>query len=350
MSALRTDPIMNRSQQPLVSVLTPLYNGEPYVRQCIEAVLAQTYSNWEYIIVNNCSTDNSLSIAEEYAAREPRIRIQTNREFVGAEANHNIALRYISEASKYIKFAHADDWLFPECIEKMVQVAEDNPSVGLVGAYRLHENYVSLNGLEYPSTVVSGRAVARGLLLGKFNVFGSYNSTLLRTDLVRLKTPFYNESNIHADTEACYHILQTTDYGFVHQLLTFTRSHDASVSSSISSLNTSLLGGGLFLLLRYGPVFLNEKEFRARKAEYLKRYYAFLGKNVLKMREKSFWKYHVDGLRELGIPLSKPRLCASAVIEGIRLCCDPPRMRRVLERQFTAKKSRPNLPFPGRIS
>ena len=341
---------MNRSQQPLVSILTPLYNGEQYVRQCIEAVLAQTYSHWEYIIVNNCSTDNSLSIAEEYAAREPRIRIHTNRDFVGAVANHNIALRYISEASKYIKFAHADDWLFPECVEKMVQVAEENPSVGLVGASLLLEDLVGLDGLAYPSTVVSGRSVARGLLLGKFNVFGSFNSTLIKTDLVRLKTPFYNESNVHADTEACYYILQTADYGFVYQILTFTRTHEKSVSDSLSSLHTSLLDGGLSLLLRYGPVFLNDEELRARKAEYLKRYYSFLGRNALKMREKAFWKYHVDGLRNLGIPLSSLRLCASALVEGLRLCCDPSRMRRVLDRQFTAKKRRSNLPFPGHIS
>jgi hypothetical protein len=113
---------------------------------------------------------------------------------------------------------------------------------------------------------------------------------------------------------------------------------------------TSLLDGGLSLLLRYGPVFLSEKELRARRAEYWKRYYAFLGRNALKMREKSFWKYHVDGLRNLGIPLGRLRLCASALVEGIRLCCDAPRMRRVLERQFTAKKRRPNLPFPRHIS
>ena len=131
-SALRGDPSVDRSKQPLVSILTPLYNGEQHVRQCLEAVLAQTYSQWEYIIVNNCSTDTSLRIAEEYAAKEPRIRLYTNRDFVGAVANHNIALRYVSEESRYIKFAHADDWLFPECVARMVQVAEENPSVGLV--------------------------------------------------------------------------------------------------------------------------------------------------------------------------------------------------------------------------
>ena len=50
---------MNRSSQPLVSVVTPVYNGAEYLSECIESVLAQTYQNWDYTIVNNCSTDDS---------------------------------------------------------------------------------------------------------------------------------------------------------------------------------------------------------------------------------------------------------------------------------------------------
>src|SRR5438093_8149037 len=52
--------------QPLVSVVTPIYNGEKYLAECIESVLAQTYQNWEYVIVNDCSTDRSLDIAQYY--------------------------------------------------------------------------------------------------------------------------------------------------------------------------------------------------------------------------------------------------------------------------------------------
>ena len=54
---------------PLVSVVTPVYNGETYLAACIESVLSQSYSNWEYVIVNNCSTDRTLDIASDYAAR-----------------------------------------------------------------------------------------------------------------------------------------------------------------------------------------------------------------------------------------------------------------------------------------
>jgi len=60
---------MNFHEPPLVSIVTPVYNGEPYLAECIESVLAQTYPNWEYIIQNNCSTDRTLEIASEYGKK-----------------------------------------------------------------------------------------------------------------------------------------------------------------------------------------------------------------------------------------------------------------------------------------
>ncbi len=97
--------------QSLVTVLTPVYNGEAFIGQCIESVLAQTYEDWEYVIVNNCSTDRSLSVAQRYAERDPRIRVVTNERFVNVITNHNITFRLLSPESKYCKVVHADDWL-----------------------------------------------------------------------------------------------------------------------------------------------------------------------------------------------------------------------------------------------
>src|SRR5438445_8622580 len=86
---------MTSRRPPLVSVVTPVYNGEDYLRDCIESVLAQTYTDWDYTIVNNCSTDRTLDIAREYADRDPRIRIHSNETFVRQIKNYNIAFRQI---------------------------------------------------------------------------------------------------------------------------------------------------------------------------------------------------------------------------------------------------------------
>lgn len=109
---------MNILSRPLVSVLTPVYNGGEYLSECIESVLAQTYLKWEYTIVNNCSTDESLTIALSYAAKDLRIRVFSNPHFLGIIENHNQTLRHISGQSRYFKFVYADDWLFHTCIEE----------------------------------------------------------------------------------------------------------------------------------------------------------------------------------------------------------------------------------------
>src|SRR5262245_48483502 len=102
---------------PLVSIVTPVYNGSEYLHECIESVQAQTYRNWDYTIVDNCSTDATADIARRYAARDSRIRVHRNTTFLPVVANHNEALRQASPASHYTKVVFADDWIFPECLE-----------------------------------------------------------------------------------------------------------------------------------------------------------------------------------------------------------------------------------------
>jgi cellulose synthase/poly-beta-1,6-N-acetylglucosamine synthase-like glycosyltransferase len=92
---------MNTDPQPLVGIVTPMYNNVQYVKECIESILSQTYQNWQYIIVNNCSTDGSADIAHGYAQRDSRIRVHDNENFLPVVANHNIALRQVSPESKY---------------------------------------------------------------------------------------------------------------------------------------------------------------------------------------------------------------------------------------------------------
>lgn len=302
---------------PLVSVVTPVYNGEKYLAECIESILAQTYPNWDYVIVNNCSTDRSLEIAQYYARQDSRVRIHNNAEFLTLMPNWNHAVRQILPDCKYCKVVHADDWLFPQCLMEMVKVAEANPLVGIVGAYTLEGDRVKCDGLPYPSTVIRGQEICRLALLsggggGDFYPFGTPTSTLIRADLVRRRKTFYNESNMHADTEVCYDLLQESDFGFVHQVLTYTRLHDESNTSRVEKLNTLILGK-LTTLTTYGPVYLSQAEYQKRLELNLQSYYEFLGKNVLRYREKEFWAYHCEGLKGLGVALKWPKL-ARAVI------------------------------------
>jgi glycosyltransferase involved in cell wall biosynthesis len=318
--------------QPLISVLTPVYNGAKYLAECIESVLAQSYENWEYIIVNNRSTDRTLEIAQSYANKDQRIRIHNNERFVGRMENHNIGLREISAESKYCKVVHADDWLFPECLIRMVSLAEANPSVGIVGAYGLEGVRVKWDGLPYPSTVTGGRDLCRRSLNSGLYVFGSPTSILLRSDLVRARNDFYPVSEdfnnyLYADQEACYEILRKSDFGFVHQVLTYSRVHEASVTSmaAITGVNPDL-PEQLNILRKFGPVYLSENEYETRLKRLMDSYYSFLGQSLLYVREKQFWEFHRRALEHLGDPLSHSKLFKAACSEILDTLLNPLKM------------------------
>jgi glycosyltransferase involved in cell wall biosynthesis len=307
-------------EHPLVSVVTPVRNGEVYLRECIESVLAQTYGAWEYVIVDNCSSDRSREIACSYADRDKRIRIHSNQTDLGLLENWNHALRQISPESKYCKVLHADDLLLPACLELMVEAGEANPSVGIIGAYRIDEDYVNLDAMPYKTTFISGREICRRRLLGGRDMFGSPSSLMIRADLVRSRSAFYNEKNLHADSEVCFDLLRTVDFGFVHQVLTYTRRHNESVASRSRRLNTQK-ASHLLHLVRYGRDFLSPDEYAQQYKKACKTYYRILGEELLSMvvdtnvrrRRKEFWEYHSKALADMGQSLDKSRLVSSII-------------------------------------
>src|SRR5271157_4170261 len=279
----------------------------------METVLAQTYQTWDFTIVNNCSTDKTLEIAWEYAARDSRIRIHNNTAFLPAIANHNVAFRQISGASKYAKAVFADDWLFPECLERMVSVMEANPSVGIVGAYGLRGGTVMWTGLPYPSTVVSGHDICRLRFLEGPYLLGTPTSHLIRSDLVFARSPFYDESILHADTDACMDLMRVSDFGFVHQVLTYFRDWPDSRTARSEWLNT-LIAGELHDLIKYGEYFLTAEEFERCLKNHVWRYYRFLAVSALQGRDREFWDYHERQFAETGMQLSRLRVARSLVV------------------------------------
>jgi len=336
---------MDVHKQPLVSVVTPVYNGDPYLAECIESVLTQTYSNWEFIIVNNYSTDRTLEIALEYAKKDNRIRVHNNRDFVGVIANHNLAFGLIAADSKYCKVVSADDWLFPECLTKMVSLAEANLSVGIVGSYQLSgggSNWrqwrVRWAELPYPSTVIPGRELCRLQLLGGPYVFGTPTSTLYRSNLIKGRDFFYPNSTPEADTSACYKCLQDTDFGFVHQVLSYERVHDNTISRSAKDLN-AYLPSKINDLLAYGSSCMTHLEAERRLKELLDEYYRFLAISAVNLRGKVFWNYHKSRLREFGYPFDRLKICKVISIKLIDLLFNPKATIEILLKRVNARQA-----------
>lgn len=334
---------MSGQSEPLVSIVTPVFNGEAYLAECIESILAQTYSNWDYAVVDNCSTDGTVQIAKRYAALDHRVSVYENGEFLDIEANHNRAFRLITEGSKYCKVVSADDWLFPECIARLVGVAEANPSVGIVGSYQLSGSGANWRAwrvrwaeIPYPNEKVSGREISRRFLLGGPYVFGSPTSVLYRCDLVRKEKAFYPNSSPHGDTSACLKCLQTSDFGFVHQVLSYERIHDVAISTECREVNT-YLSSWLSDLLEYGPAHLTSAELSGRRDEMLCDYYKFLAVSVFHHRGRAFWDYHRQRLNETGYPLSRIRLTKDVIAKLLDLLLNP---KQTVEKVFGGTKDK----------
>jgi hypothetical protein len=257
--------------------------------------------------------------------RDVRIRVMNNQHHVGAIENHNIAFRHISAQSKYCKVVSADDWLYTECIERMVHLAETHPSIAIVGSYAISSNGIINVGLAPERAVFSGREVCRFYLLDGVQVMGEPTFILYRSDIVRSETRFFPGTALSADLAVCFRSLQYHDFGFVHQVLAYLRHHDEALSVEEGRLRGFRLDR-LAIFANYGSIFLSDEEFVKHFAELLDDYYEdVLASAFVKRYPKEFWNYHKTRLDEIGVRFSGARLLKSVILRIIDLLCNPKR-------------------------
>lgn len=140
-----------------LSVVIIIYNVEKYLRQCIESVLSQTYTDFELILVDDGSPDNCPQICDEYSQKDSRIRVlhQKNQGSVMARWNGMLAAQ-----GKYISLIDGDDWLDSDMYEKMMQLAFSKNADIVIAGYKqgTEENY-TLEGNTIESGIYSGEAL-----------------------------------------------------------------------------------------------------------------------------------------------------------------------------------------------
>ena len=128
---------------PMISVVMPVYNAEKYVAEAVESILQQTYTDFEFIIIDDCSTDNSYGILQTYAAKDIRIRLFKND--VNNKLPKTLNFGIAQSNGKYIARMDADDISLPERFAKQVEFMESHPEIGVCGSFAVAFNYVSQN-------------------------------------------------------------------------------------------------------------------------------------------------------------------------------------------------------------
>lgn len=308
-----------KTAEPLVSIVTPVHNGAAFLGESMRSVLDQKYQNWEYIVLNNASTDNTAEIAKQFARQDSRIRVYENESLLPIMTNWNRALEFLSPESRYCKILHADDQLIPECLVSMVEVAERPHAPAMIGALAMWGNTVECDGLPYPQTDFSGRDIGRDTLLGKFYPFLSPSCLLIRTDVISNRKPFYRGEQLHADVEMCFEVLQDADFGFVHQVLTVIGKHSDSITAKDALPMNTLIASNFELLVKYGPVFLTQKVFKQRVLSLKLSYHRFLLRRRFVQNPEGFWRYHLDTLMSAGYPVQGKDWLIAALRESIAI-------------------------------
>jgi glycosyltransferase involved in cell wall biosynthesis len=180
----------NKSKQPLVSVLVPVYNGENFLDEALASVRRQTHRNLEILIRDNASTDGTLQIARAHAAKDPRIQVIAVGENEGALANYSALLK--AAQGEYIKVCNHDDLLESTCVQLLLRPMTLSSRVIMASSIR---QLIDTNGEDVPErpfnvplsmrhTVLPGEDVMRHVVTTALNQIGEPSTVLFRSGVI----------------------------------------------------------------------------------------------------------------------------------------------------------------------
>jgi len=197
----------------------PTYNSEKYLRECLDSVLNQTFQDWECVISDDASTDKSVEIAREYEKKDPRFKVLTHGENVGAANNWNRAKE--NNKTFATKILCADDYLMLDALKEQLDILKRNETA-IVFSER---HIVFPNGKKlhprlpkYASNISFNEAFKYYINLGR-NIFGEPVTALFRTELFVKSEGFYPKFEYSLDTSGYMAIARGKDVTFDNQVV-----------------------------------------------------------------------------------------------------------------------------------
>ncbi len=191
---------------PTISIITPAYNCEKYLEEAVDSVLAQTLQDWEMLIIDDCSSDNTYRCMQKLAQKDNRIRIFRNKHNVGAAATRNYGIQ--EAQSQWIAFLDSDDLWRKEKLEKQMAILDKHPEASFLFT---GSAFIEDDGMTIAHTLHVPEKVNRKKLL-KQNVI-SCSSVLIRRELI-LKYPMPEENGIHEDFATWLKILSEIPWAY----------------------------------------------------------------------------------------------------------------------------------------
>ena len=210
------------SQSPRVTVLMPVYNGEKYLREAIDSILRQTFTDFEFLIINDGSTDWSVEIIESY--QDSRIRLVHNEKNIKLIATLNKGIDLAR--GEYMARMDCDDVSFPVRLERQIAIMDSSPEIGVCGTWA---KVIDENGnIKGTIRTLTGKSIKR--MCWRPSPF-VHPTVMVRTALLRENR--YNEDFKHAeDYELWLRLFDKTEFFNIKDYLLYYRMHLENVSSS----------------------------------------------------------------------------------------------------------------------
>jgi glycosyltransferase involved in cell wall biosynthesis len=258
-----------QAERPLVAVVTPVYNGDPYLERTLACVQAQTYPNLVHVVLDNASTDNTPRVIAKTRGGRVSILTRRNASALRQVENWNAAVAMTPPEARYIKLLPADDLIRADCIEKLVAVAESDPQITVVTAVDVFADQCKPHGLDPRKTVYEGRQIARRLMCGDL-LWMPVQHVFFRATPERIKTPFPSDIERGFDGDFFYRLLIEGRMGFVNTPLFYTRVHPATVTAGLVS-EGSMLSSDFHRFDRFGEALLVPAKLRAQRRAYVRK-------------------------------------------------------------------------------
>jgi glycosyltransferase involved in cell wall biosynthesis len=319
---------------PRVSIVVPVYNGADYLEECLASIAAQTYQDWEAVVVNNCSTDGTAEIIDKFVSRDSRFRAVHCEEFVPKADNYNRSVDSASKGVEFVKIVEADNSLRRECIGRMVEIANLDSDIGIVGCYYLEGSMLMGSGVGTDRTIIPGVDVLREHLLRPDMTYylGVPTTLLFRAKALAESQPCFRAESFFDDQELCFRILARWKFGFAHDILAFIREGNG-IWSEILNFN-ALVACQYALVVRFGRDLLTAEELRQTIAVRKSAYFECIGRAVLGGRDQRYWSFHRGVFRLLGKKFCFWTLFLPAVWSAIEMLLNPKRtVDRILRRR-----------------
>jgi len=215
---------MNSEKIPAISVIMSVYNCEQYLQESVESILDQTFHDFEFIIIDDCSTDNSLKLLERYRDKDERIILLRNSENIGLTKSLNLMLEIAQ--GKYIARMDADDISMPERFSKQYEFMENNPEIGVLGTnIRYFGNYNADSDLPTRDKNIKAELLFRDVIM--------HPTVMIRRSVIDENKLRYDEDfRISQDYDLWCRMISLTEFANLPDLLLKYRFVDSNLTNS----------------------------------------------------------------------------------------------------------------------